>query len=1099
MVKMNRIIIFQRNMSKKYFISFSLILLLVCPVNTLKANSQADEGTIEIPSLNEVHNLSEHKWFFKAEDNFIFKDFSVDTRSWLLNNPVYPWISYASEVSDYHGNAWYRLNLYIYEFDKIGKYGIMLPYSYGSVEFYMNGHLIAETRKFSLDGKTPQIGSKPVLAEIPAEYINQGSNVLAIRLSSLDHWGGFGGNIYLGPLNDLNIKWVRNLMRHGFVAFVTIFLSLYYFLHYLQRKKESYYLWFSGLNLSVSLFVFSYNGLSLYLLDYYWVYALLTFLGGINVYFMTLNFLHSFLNRKMGRVGKVFWVLYFSLSIILLAEFVFTGHIFYFQKYLYMPFIFSYTLFFVYLLFISVRAIRDKIPFALHIFWGVAILSIGLIYSMLVFSGKIKSDPLVGEGFLAMVIAFSIVVANRFSQTHKDLERAHESLKVIDNLKNDFLANTSHELRTPLIGIIGIAETLLDGVTGELPQKTKENLSMIVYSGKRLANLVNDIVDFSKLKNQKIDLQLKAIDIKSLVEIVLTLSKPLVSGKSLELINGVGTGIPPVHADENRLQQIMHNLVGNAIKFTHEGIIRVDAKVIYSDEDEAKYQTHPKVNYVQIEVSDTGIGIPAEKFETIFKSFEQADTSVSREYGGTGLGLSITKQLIELHKGSIWVESEPGKGSRFIFTLPPSSENIKESDNKISQNILIGQQYSQTSITSRVKQLGEDQQILKEKRENQLSGVSFENVNVLIVDDEPVNLHVLFNILSFQKCNVTKAENGIEALDIFNRSAIKPDIILLDVMMPKMSGYEVCEKIRSQYSSSELPIIMLTAKNQVTDLITGLTCGANDYITKPYSQNELLARISTQLSIRKATRDYGKLSAIQRELSLAKGIQEAALPSSLPVSKFWDIAALCIPMKEIGGDFYDYHKLDDKKLGVIISDVSGHGIPAALTVSMLKIVFSIQHPHADNPEMVLENINKTLYGHCENNFLTASYVFIDFEKKILYYSNAGHHPFYFWSANRQKLVPLKARGMGIGLKPAVEYQMLHHNIDSGDRIIMYTDGFLETRNQSDEMYGEKRLMNTISSHSNLKANELTNHIVDEINKWSNRQEDDLSLVVVDIF
>jgi len=316
--------------------------------------------------------------------------------------------------------------------------------------------------------------------------------------------------------------------------------------------------------------------------------------------------------------------------------------------------------------------------------------------------------------------------------------------------------------------------------------------------------------------------------------------------------------------------------------------------------------------------------------------------------------------------------------------------------------------------------------------------------------------------------------------------------------MPKMSGFEVCEKIRSTYSSNEIPIIMLTAKNQVTDLVSGLTSGANDYITKPYSKNELLARMNTQLSLIQATKAFGELSAIQKELSLAKNIQESALPSSLPASRFWDMSAVSIQMHDVGGDFYDYHQVDDKNLGILIGDVSGHGIPAALTVSMLKIAFSLQLSNAENPKMVIENINKILYGNVENNFITASYIFINIEKKVLYYSNAGHPPMFIWNVNKQKLIPLNAKGIGIGFSPSPEYQTLNHEIEEGDRIIMYTDGFTEARHESGELYEEERLIKAISKNSDLTANELKNHLVEEINEWSKIQDDDLTLVVIDI-
>jgi signal transduction histidine kinase len=246
----------------------------------------------------------------------------------------------------------------------------------------------------------------------------------------------------------------------------------------------------------------------------------------------------------------------------------------------------------------------------------------------------------------------------------------------MDRLKDEFLSNTSHELKTPLNGIIGIADSLIDGAAGNLNQKVNQNLNMISVSGKRLTNLVNDILDFSKLKNQELIVQQKALDLKSLVNLVLLLSEHLLNGKEILFENLIPEPSPIVLGDENRLQQIFLNLLGNAIKFSERGTITIASKLISPDT-------------LQISVSDTGIGIPEDKFESIFQSFEQVDASISREYGGTGLGLSITKKLVELHGGKIWLTSNLGSGSTFYFTLPLTSDIpiITKSENYISNHI----------------------------------------------------------------------------------------------------------------------------------------------------------------------------------------------------------------------------------------------------------------------------------------------------------------------------------------------------------------------------------------------------------------------------
>jgi two-component system sensor histidine kinase ChiS len=269
---------------------------------------------------------------------------------------------------------------------------------------------------------------------------------------------------------------------------------------------------------------------------------------------------------------------------------------------------------------------------------------------------------------LGSIIGIFLAQQRKLAQTrafNKRLTELNDRLQQADQLKDEFLGNTSHELRTPLNGIIGLAESLIDGVAGELSDKAKTNLAMIVGSGKRLSVLVNDILDFSKLKHKDIGLQLKPIGLRELVDVVLTLSGPLVAQKPVQLLNNIDINLSPVMADENRLQQILHNLVGNAIKFTDNGQVEVSAQ---------RLEQH-----LQITVSDTGIGIDEEKLDRIFESFEQAEGGTAREYGGTGLGLAVTKQLVQLHGGEIWVESTPKLGSQFRFTLPISSEPVSES------------------------------------------------------------------------------------------------------------------------------------------------------------------------------------------------------------------------------------------------------------------------------------------------------------------------------------------------------------------------------------------------------------------------------------
>ena len=405
-------------------------------------------------------------------------------------------------------------------------------------------------------------------------------------------------------------------------------------------------------------------------------------------------------------------------------------------------------------------------------------------------------------------------------------------LREVDRLKDEFLANTSHELRTPLNGIIGLAESLIDGTAGTLPEQARYNLSMVASSGRRLASLVDDILDFSKLKNQSLKLHVKPVDLSAITELVITLLNPLVGQRDLKLINGIDPELPTVSADENRLQQIMHNLIGNAIKFTDRGTIAIRARV--------------RDAMVEVEVSDTGSGMPKEKMDAIFQSFEQLDGTTARLYGGTGLGLAITKKLLALHGSNIEVRSQPGKGSTFSFRLPVSGAQATPMKTGASLAVL--------KSDFRPESVAGDQDSLSG------SGTGADRFHLLIVDDEPVNRQVLINHLSLPNYRLSEAANGQQAMEMLERYQ-DIDMVLLDVMMPNMSGYQVCRELRNRYPVQELPVIFLTAKNRIQDLTAGFEAGANDYLIKPVSKLELLARVEMHLRLRGIHRDLEVLVA----------------------------------------------------------------------------------------------------------------------------------------------------------------------------------------------------------------------------------------------
>ena len=773
----------------------------------------------------------------------------------------------------------------------------------------------------------------------------------------------------------------------------------------------------------------------------------------------------------------------------------------------------------IYLHYVLIKAIIKKREGAFLLLTGGVFFFLAYINDILVANEFYYSIHLVPLGLFVFITSQSIILSKRFSNAfstveiqsdqlkinEKELKAKNEALLNSSKIKDMFLANTSHELRTPLNGIIGLAESLRDGIAGVLPDKADVNLSMIIHSGRRLANLVNDILDFSKMKNQDLELHLKPVELKSSVEVVLALFEPIMGEKPIKLLNKISDDIALVIADENRLQQILVNLIGNAIKFTHQGEVCIAAEV--------------KDSYIIIAIEDSGIGIPQENQVQIFESFEQVDASTSRIHGGTGLGLAITKILIELHDGSIRVESEVGKGSTFFFTLPIANEESLEKNNAaVFESSMDSKSLQNNNITDRgilpshsLKLLAsmeiDDQESDTSDNQKEVLPESMEDVKVLVVDDDPVNIQVIINYLKIAGYDPAVAYSGFDALEMLKNT--NPDIILLDIMMPKMTGFEAAKKIRENHSQEELPIIFLTAKNQMNDLVDGFTSGGSDYITKPFSKNELLMRIKSHVTLKKAIEESKKLLTIEKELDVARKIQMSTIPDGVPKISDIDIAAKYVPMQSMGGDFYSFHDIDDEGVAVFLSDVSGHGIPAALVTSMIKIVFLMLKDIAHKPSEFLQNMNSIFLGNTESLFFTALHFYIDIKKSKLYLGRAGHEPLLLHRRSENKIYEYAPGGRLIGYFENNQIKTEEISLIAGDRIIAYTDGITEACQKNNDMdtqndrimFGDAAFKNFILENGDLSSNEFISQLLDTIRNWTGESEsfdDDVTIVVVDV-
>jgi serine phosphatase RsbU (regulator of sigma subunit) len=372
---------------------------------------------------------------------------------------------------------------------------------------------------------------------------------------------------------------------------------------------------------------------------------------------------------------------------------------------------------------------------------------------------------------------------------------------------------------------------------------------------------------------------------------------------------------------------------------------------------------------------------------------------------------------------------------------------------------------------------------------------------ILIVDDTPINLGVISGALK-DTYKTKVATNGEKALAIAS-SEDKPDLILLDVMMPVMDGYEVCRRLKANSATQSIPVIFLTGQTGTEDETKGFEVGAVDYIHKPFSEAVVKARVHTHLMLREAHEQIARqLVEINLELEMARQIQLSILPSDTPKIPGLDIVARYLPMTSVAGDFYDFIILDDKRVGILVADVSGHGLPSALIASMLQVALTAQVAHAPEPERVLSGLNQALCGKFERNFVTAAYVFVDMEKKLMTYAGAGHPPLLFSRKSTGKVSAVSENGLFLGMFPEATYSSLELPVQAEDRVVLYTDGIPETTNPSEQEFGTARFINFMEKNQSLTVDQFADGLLDELSRWSEQprgqgQQDDITVLTID--
>lgn len=646
------------------------------------------------------------------------------------------------------------------------------------------------------------------------------------------------------------------------------------------------------------------------------------------------------------------------------------------------------------------------------------------------------------------------------------LQQANERLELADRLKDDFLAETSRELRHPLDGLIGIGESLVKGVTGPLSHSTVENLQLMIATSRRLANLVNDIWDFAQLKHHDLELDIKPVSIRELAEIALSAIKPLAVQKGVMLVNSVPDDLPAVDADELRVQQIFSNILNNAIRYTDDGFIEIKAKVDGID--------------MITSVIDSGVGISPKLLPHVFDLNQDEATKSKSKVNTSGMGLHLTKRLVELHNGRIGVESRLGKGSTFFFTLPISKTEVK---------------YQAQLLDWKTPDKTPNDFIIPV---DQVQG------RILVVDDETIQLTLVQNFLHLSQFVVTTAKNGPEALDLLAKSN-DFDLVLLDVVMPRMTGFEACRKIREKFSANQLPVILVAAKDQVPDFQEVFAVGANDYLLKPFSQQQLTARIRTHLNLASALTMEAENRLKTEELERARNIQISMLPKAPPLLEALDIAATMLTAQQVGGDYYDFIPSPvGRNMYMAIADVSGKGVPASLLMVAVRTILHSLSRQGLSTQQILTQANQQIHNDVKNmtdpRMITMLLFFWNDAEKRFYFTGAGHEFILIYRQTTKTCERINGGGIWLGILPEIGDLLNEHPLalEPGDVMLLYTDGVSEYHNASGEQFGLERMEAFLLENGPKKAAVIQQKLLETLEAFGQGvpQSDDVTIVVV---
>lgn len=798
---------------------------------------------IDEPENGDLYLELDGEWAFYEEELLLAPKLTKNQlkSSELLKLPD----SFASHTKNKNNYGSYMVNIQLPE-KLVGQpLAIHVPYEYSAYRLYVNDKLIAANGRVGTDAKSHQAEMAPQTGYFTVDDI---SFTLTMQVSSFEHIrGGFENSIYFGESDVVNQKIHSEMISITFMNGTVFIIGVFMVLFSLYRRGEYLFLIFGLFAIFVSA-----RGFFTVPFHYTILFPHISWLWGTRLeYLLTVasSMMYVILMWKWHEreFSKIVMYVIVVLHIFVLSLTLFTQPVF-FQTLFFNVFYLGIPLFF-YFMYVIIRSIRHNNISAKVNLLGIFIIFIAFLNDFAIGQGWYKAWNLMLPAVVVYIIIHVVSMSRQFAESIFQTEHQNIQLKKLNvsnesltnklqeeiKQKDEFLASTSHELRNPLHGIINIAHSILINKADLLDKEMREDINLQLSIGHHMARTLDDLLDITRLKEQRIVLKKSKFHIKSLAKVVVDMLEVLIENKEVTIELNISDNLPEVVADENRLIQILFNLIHNAVKFTNEGKVIIRA---YEDN-----------GFIKVEVEDTGIGMDEELMSRLFSPYEQGDSTIISATGGLGLGLSICKELVELHGGTLSANSILGKGSIFSFTLPLDSELEKEYVSA-EREVVIDSEASRIDLPETLHTM------MKEIGTNRVSN---KKPRILIVDDDVVNLKVIKNVLSSASYTIMTAMSGAEALEKLKNKNI--DLLITDVMMPNMSGYELTKKVREKHSISELPIILLTARSKSDDIYTGFLAGANDYLIKPIDAMELIVRVDSLTNLQASIQERLRMEA----------------------------------------------------------------------------------------------------------------------------------------------------------------------------------------------------------------------------------------------